>query len=102
MKAGVIREFTVDSAALGLARCEIADVRGGDRLENARILLAILGGSERGPKRDTVLLNSAAGFVIAGLADDLAAGIAHAREQIASGRALAKLTALRRFVVSPA
>ena len=49
-----------------------------------------------------VLLNSAAGFVIAGLADDLAAGLEHARAQITSGRALAKLTALRSFAVSPA
>ena len=102
VRAGVVREFTVDAAALGLARCEIADVRGGDRVENARILLAILDDSERGPKRDMVLLNSAAGFVIAGLAEDLAAGIEHARAQIASGRALAKLTALRSFAVSHA
>ena len=100
VKAGVIREFSVDATSLGLARCEIADLRGGDRAENARILLAILEGTERGPKRDMVLLNSAAGFVIAGLASDLAAGIEHAREQIASGRALAKLTALQSFAIT--
>ena len=97
VKAGVIREFSVDAASLGLARCEVADLRGGDRAENARILLAILDGAECGPKRDMVLLNSAAGFVITGLAGDLTAGIAHAREQIASGRAYEKLTALRCF-----
>ncbi len=97
VKAGVVREFSVDAASLGLARCEIGDLRGGDRAENARILLAILDGSERGPKRDMVLLNSAAGFVIAGLANDLAAGIDRAREQIVSGRARGKLTALQRF-----
>ncbi len=95
VKAGVIREFSVDAASLGLARCEVADLRGGDRAENARILLAILDGTERGPKRDMVLLNSAAGFVIAGLADDLAAGIEHVRAQIVSGRARAKLSALQ-------
>ena len=95
VKAGVIREFSVDAASLGLARCEVADLRGGDCAENARILLAILDGTETGPKRDIVLLNSAAGFVIAGLAPDLPAGIEHAREQIASGRASAKLAALQ-------
>ena len=97
VKAGVIREFSVDAASFGLARCEVADLRGGDCAENARILLAILDGTERGPMRDMVLLNSAAGLVIAGLAADLAAGIEHAREQITSGRALAKLHALQRF-----
>ena len=97
VQAGVIREFSVDAASFGLARCEVAELRGGDCTENARILLAILDGTERGPKRDMVLLNSAAGLVLAGLAADLGAGIGHAREQIASGRALARLHALQRF-----
>lgn len=98
VKAGVIREFAVDAAAIGLARCEVADLRGGDCAENARILVAILDGSLTGPKRDIVLLNAAAGFVIAGLADDLPSGLDHARAQLESGRALAKFDALRRFV----
>ena len=95
---GLVRERTVDPAALGLRTCSIDDLRGGDRVENAAILTAILDGSERGPKRDIVLLNSAAGFVISGLAVDLAAGLELAREQIAGGRARAKLDALRRAV----
>jgi anthranilate phosphoribosyltransferase len=93
--AGVIREFEVNVAELGLARCEIAELRGGDRAENARILLAILDGTERGPKRDLVLLNSAAGFVVAGLTANLDAGLERARECISSGRALSKLRALQ-------
>ncbi|MEO7319992.1 MAG: anthranilate phosphoribosyltransferase [Chthoniobacteraceae bacterium] len=101
VKAGVIREFSVDAASLGLARCEVAELRGGDCAENADILLAILDGTERGPKRDMVLLNSAAGFVVAGLSVDLTAGVERAREQIVSGRALEKITALQNFTVSP-
>ena len=92
---GTVRELTVDPAALGLKCCALDDLRGDDRTANAAILLAILDGTERGPKRDLVLLNAAAGFVITHLADDLAAGLALAREQIASGRALAKLRALQ-------
>jgi anthranilate phosphoribosyltransferase len=91
---GVVREFTVDPRELGLATCEVAALRGGDRATNAAILTAILDGTERGPKRDIVLLNAAAGFVITGLAGDLAAGLERAREQIASGGALARLRAL--------
>ena len=56
---------------------------------------AILDGTERGPRRDIVLLNAAAGFVITRLAPDLPAGLALAREQIATGVALGKLEALR-------
>jgi len=93
--AGVIRELTVNPAELGLARCDLAELRGGDCAENARILLAILDGTECGPQRDLVLLNSAAGFVVAGLAKDLGAGLERARECISSGRALGKLRALQ-------
>jgi len=92
---GLIREFTVDAAALGLKPCALADLHGGDRAENAAILLAILDGTECGPKRDIVLLNAAAGFVITGLVPDLPAGLLHAREQLHTRRALAKLHALR-------
>jgi anthranilate phosphoribosyltransferase len=97
LAGGLIRERTVDPASLGLATCTIEDLRGGDCRQNAAILTAIVDGSERGPKRDIVLFNAAAGFVITGLAADLAAGLALAREQIDSGRALEKLQALRAF-----
>jgi anthranilate phosphoribosyltransferase len=94
---GIIRERTVDPAALGLASSSIEELRGGGRAENAAILVAILDGTDHGPKRDLVLLNAAAGFVITRLAPDLAAGLALARAQIASGSALAKLRALQSF-----
>ena len=94
---GLIAERTVDPCSLGLATCTIEELRGGDRTENAAIVLGILDGSDRGPRRDIVLFNAAAGFVITGLAADLAAGLALAREQITSGRALAKLRALQGF-----
>ncbi len=92
---GDIREFTVEPRELGLAPCAMDELRGGDRRENATLLTAILDGSDRGPRRDIVLLNAAAGFVITHLAPDLAAGLELGREQLASGRALAKLHALQ-------
>jgi anthranilate phosphoribosyltransferase len=94
---GLIDERTVDPAEYGLATCTIEDLRGGDRQENAAILTAIIDGTDRGPKRDIVLFNAAAGFVITGLVKDLSAGLELAREQIASGRALEKLHALQMF-----
>ena len=94
---GVIREAQVDPETLGLKLCTLAELRGGDRPTNARILTGILDGSERGPKRDLVLLNAAAGFVITHLADDLTAGLELARDQIGNGAALAKLRAMVAF-----
>lgn len=92
---GKVSEHRLDPRDHGLSFCTLDELRGGDREENARILLGIIEGQERGPKRDIVLLNAAAGFVITGLAPDLSSGLALAREQIASGRARAKLDALR-------
>jgi len=92
---GLVRDFVIDPATLGLPHAEVAAFRGGSPAENAAILISILDGNEKGPRRDIVLLNAAAGFVITSLAPDLAEGLEMAREQIVSGRALAKLRALQ-------
>jgi anthranilate phosphoribosyltransferase len=80
-----------------LGQGTLADLRGGDREANAKIVINILGGHERGPKRDMVLLNAAAGLVITGLVKDMPEGIEAARAAIESGAALAKLRALQAF-----
>jgi len=86
---------TLTPEAVGLAPTTLEALRGGSVEENARILEAILSGEERGPRRDLVLLNAAAGLVVAGLAADLPEGLALAREQLDSGRALGKLRLLQ-------
>ena len=92
-EAGGVRTYEVTPESVGLARGTLADIAGGDAVENAAIVRAILGG-EIGPRRDVVLLNSAAGLLAAGKVADLAAGIALARESIDTGRALSTLDAL--------
>ena len=74
-------------------------MRGGDRLENAAIIRAVLAG-ESGPARDIVLVNSAAVLVTAGLAENFQAGMALARESVDSGRAQEKLARFIRFTNS--
>lgn len=98
VEAGAVTSFTITPGELGLACCPHEALRGGDRAENARILLAILDGTERGPKRDMVLLNSAAALVVAGIAPDMATGLALSQNAIDSGAALAKLRALQSFL----
>ncbi len=72
----------------GLPRAGSLDaLRGGTPEENAATLVGLLRGEIAGPRLDLVLLNAAAGFVVAGLSADLGAGVERAREAIASGRA---------------
>ena len=95
VRQGTLAHFKVDPAPLGFSAPELSQLQGGDKAENAAILTGILDGSLLGPKRDVVVLNSAASFVVAGLAADLAEGISLAEEQLRSGRALAKLRGMQ-------
>ena len=81
-----IREFGVSPRDLGLDQATTADLRGGDSAENAVLVRRILDG-ERGPRRDLILLNAAAGIVVAGLATDLVEGLARAEKALDSGDA---------------
>ena len=78
---------------LGLPRCSMADLRGGDAASNAAIVRGVLSG-EKGPKRDIVLLNAAFGLVAAGKADDPAEGMRMAADAIDSGLAMGQLEKL--------
>jgi anthranilate phosphoribosyltransferase len=71
-------------------------LQGGDARANARILEAILAGTETGPKRDMVLMNAGAALACAGLADHMDDGIEISREMISSGAALERLRMLQK------
>ena len=90
---GQVRTWELDPRDLGLEVVEADALRGGTPADNAAIAHRVLGG-EAGPVRDIVTLNAAAGLVVAGLAEDLAAGLDAARSAIDDGRAAAKLAAL--------
>lgn len=80
----------------GFKHAEVAELQGGDAKTNALILEAILSGSETGPKRDMVLMNSGAALACAGLADHIDDGIEISREMISSGAALERLRLLQK------
>ncbi|MGC9269531.1 bifunctional anthranilate synthase component II/anthranilate phosphoribosyltransferase [Acidiphilium sp.] len=92
---GVISETTISPEEAGLARAPLAAIIGGDAAHNAAKLRALLDG-EVGPYRDAVLLNAAAGLIIAGRADDFRTGVTMAAGAIDSGAARAALERLRR------
>ena len=90
---GAVRLFSVTPEAVGLARAELADLRGGDPAANAAALTALLAG-ETGPYRDIVLLNAAAAFLVADKVETLREGIVLGERVIDEGLAKAALAAL--------
>jgi anthranilate phosphoribosyltransferase len=93
------RGFTISTTApeqFPLQPATLADLLGGDKMANAKIVREILSGQERGPKRDAVLLNAAAALFVAGKVKSLAEGWDLAGETIDSGRANEKLAELAR------
>ena len=90
VRDGAVSTFTVRPEDFGLPRAVIADLRGGDREQNARIIREILAG-EAGPKRDIVLMNATAALVVGAQARDLKEGVALAARSVDSGAAEATL-----------
>jgi len=95
---------TLDPRDLGFGLACQDDLKGGEPGENARITRAILSGTDQGPRRDVVLLNTGAALLVGGRAPTLAEGIARAAESIDSGSALRRLDSLtalsRRFAAA--
>jgi anthranilate phosphoribosyltransferase len=96
LKDGEISVAQVDPVALGLDKADPDDLVGGSAAENAAAARRILAG-DAGPHRDIVVLNAAAGFVVADRATDLAEGVALAQAAIDDGRAEAKLAEVSAF-----
>ncbi|MGH9136327.1 MAG: hypothetical protein ACRD0G_04675, partial [Acidimicrobiales bacterium] len=66
---------------------------GGDPAHNADVVRRVLGG-ERGPHRDIVVLNAAAGLIIAAATTSLGEAVELAAGSIDTGRAAAALESL--------
>jgi anthranilate phosphoribosyltransferase len=96
LRDGQIESYELDPQELGLPRARLSDLAGGTAGENSKATRALLDG-ERGPKRDTVLLNAAAVLVAGDRAADLREGLALASDSIDSGNARRKLEQLVDF-----
>jgi len=96
---GKITDYRVAPEDFGLAAAGIETLVGGTPQENAAILRSVLEG-KKGPKRDAVIMNAAAGIAVSHRTKSLSGlpalkeGAEIARETIDSGRALDKLEKL--------
>jgi anthranilate phosphoribosyltransferase len=82
-----VRRRRVDARRLGLQGADRHALAGGDAEHNAVIIRAILAGTDRGPRRDVVLLNAGAALLAAGRARTLGAAIDLAAQSIDLGQA---------------
>ena len=85
-----ITKYEISPEDYGIPLAEKSDIVGGDASFNAEITLGILKG-KKGPKRDAVLMNSAAGLYVAGKAKSMEEGIKIEEDVIDSGKALEQL-----------
>ena len=99
IKDGKTKSYEIDPTDFGFEKCNKEDLVGGNPKENAQITLDILNG-EKGPKRNAVVLNSAAGFYVAGVVESLNDGVKLAEEIIDSGKALKQLEKFIEFTNS--
>ena len=95
LKDGSIREYQVSPEDFGMKRSKLEDLKGGDRERNAEIVVNILKGEERGPKRDIVLLNSAAALLVTGNVLSIEEGIIQIAKILDSGKAYEKLQQIK-------
>lgn len=96
IRDGAVTTFTITPEQFGMKRVSLEELRGGSGEENAKITRAILDGTERGAKRDIVLLNAGATLYVGGVAESMEAGVKLAAEAIDSGAAAQKLKELVR------
>lgn len=90
LKNGKTMTYELSPEYFDMEMASKQDLVGGDAKENAQITLSILNG-EKGPRRNAVLLNSAAGLYVAGKVNSLKEGVELAKEVIDSGKALQQL-----------
>jgi anthranilate phosphoribosyltransferase len=93
---GTVHTYEVDPEEFSMKRATLADISGGDAMENAIIVREVLSG-RKSPRRDVVVLNASAALVAAARADHLRDAMVLATQSIDSGAAAAKLAALARF-----
>jgi anthranilate phosphoribosyltransferase len=90
LRDGVVREYELHPEDFGIAMAHSRNLKVADAQESKTLLLQALDNQD-GLPREIVAYNAGAALYAAGVAADIADGIARARKAIASGGARAKL-----------
>jgi len=98
LKNGQVHKLVVSPEFFGVNQAEANDLKVSNVEESAKTILHILAGKNlRDPKAEMVLVNSAAGIIVGGKADDFTEAMQIARESILSGAAYGKFKDLIRI-----
>ena len=86
------KQFFFDPLDVGIPRCQLIDLRGGNPQENSEEFRNVLmGGHHSNAKRDAVVLNAAFGCYVYGLVSSIPEAVELARSVLNSGKATDKL-----------
>lgn len=96
LKDGKIQEYTLTPEDVGITTQSLEGLAVANAQESLALIKRVLGG-ESGPAADMVALNAGAALYAADVCDTLSAGVALAKDTIASGRALNKMRDLANF-----
>jgi anthranilate phosphoribosyltransferase len=96
LDGGEVRHYRITPAAVGLPLASAHEIAGGTPEENARLILDVLEGRNRGGARTVTLMNAAAALLVAGVAETLVEGVEQAAAALDAGAARDRLEALRR------
>jgi anthranilate phosphoribosyltransferase len=98
LSPGKVTLTTLNPQELGITPAPLEALRGGEVADNHAILEAVLQGKATPAQQDVVALNAALALVVGEVVADYAAGLALAREVIASGAGWTKLEELARYL----
>lgn len=96
VRDGQVKTFTVRPSDVGFETAPLDALLIDSAESSAQAVRAILTGQDKGPCCRHALLNAGAALIVAGLADDLPAGVAQAAQAVDSGAAMSKLEDLVR------
>jgi len=96
LKDGKVSTYTITPESMGMLRAKPENIKGGSPKENARDLLCIFKG-QKGPKRDLVVLNTAAALYVGGIVGSIRQAIPIAEDAIDSGKVMVKFNQFRNF-----
>ena len=90
-----IRSYSVTPEDFGLLHCDPRELMGGDARTNAQIIEDIMSNDDISARRDVVVMNASAGFVLAGLEANFKSGSERAQDVLKSQKAMQLLHTLR-------
>jgi anthranilate phosphoribosyltransferase len=88
LRDGQISKKELNPKDLGIRPVNIDELKVTDAKTSAKVLRAILTGTEKGPRKDIVVLNAAAAIIAGNLADDFESAMGKADASVSDGKAL--------------